>query len=90
MVLDVPINKILTPEIETMLKQHHLKAVGAAIVVETTEIPVVENPAVHIVKDGDTLYKIAKKYGISLVKLIELNNIKTPNLIQIGQIIKLK
>lgn len=42
----------------------------------------------HIVKKGDTLYKISKKYGIPLQKLKELNNLKTAKL-KPGQKIKI-
>lgn len=39
----------------------------------------------HIVKKGDTLYSIAKKYNVSVQHLVSLNGIKNPNLISIGQ-----
>lgn len=45
--------------------------------------------AVYVVKKGDTLSHIAKKYGTTVQKLVELNNIKNPNLIYPGQEIKL-
>ena len=50
------------------------------------------NIVYHIVKRGDTLSKIAKKYGIKDWKeLLKLNpGIKNPNLIFIGQRIRIK
>lgn len=45
--------------------------------------------SVYTVKSGDTLCEIAKKYGTTVQKLVELNNIKNPNLIYPGQEIKL-
>lgn len=39
----------------------------------------------HIVKDGETLGIIAKKYNVTVEKLVELNNIKNPDLIVVGQ-----
>ena len=42
----------------------------------------------HIVKKGDTLYSIAKKYKLSCKRLIEINKIKDPNKIVIGQSLK--
>jgi membrane-bound lytic murein transglycosylase D len=42
----------------------------------------------HIIKKGDTLYSISKKYNINLSKIIDLNNIKNYN-IALGQKIKL-
>ena len=39
----------------------------------------------YIVKRGDTLGRIAKKMGFSVADLAKANNIKNPNLIQVGQ-----
>lgn len=53
----------------------------------------VEQPAndvaVYTVVKGDTLSKIAKKYNVTVNQLVEWNGIKNPNLISIGQKIKL-
>ena len=46
-------------------------------------------PQVHIVQKGDTLYSIAFNYGLSPRELTELNAIHDPNVIQIGQQIRL-
>ena len=43
----------------------------------------------HIVKSGDTLSAIAKNNKTDLKTLTQLNDIKDPNLIQVGQVIKL-
>ncbi len=42
---------------------------------------------IYIVKKGDSLYSIAKKYNMSVAKLIEINNLKS-NVISIGQQLK--
>lgn len=39
----------------------------------------------HTVKNGETLTGIARKYGTTVNKLVELNKIKNPNLIIVGQ-----
>jgi len=39
---------------------------------------------VYIVKSGDTLYGIAKKFGVSVDDLVKANNIKDPNKLSIG------
>lgn len=44
---------------------------------------------VHVVKKGDTLSGIAKKYGTTVRKLVNINGIENPNLILPGQKIKL-
>lgn len=48
------------------------------------EMNVAKNPY-HIVRKGETLSSIASKYGISRTKLIELNKLKSPYKLFIGQ-----
>ena len=45
---------------------------------------------IYIVKSGDTLSGIAKKYKTTVKKLAELNKIKDVNKIYVGQKIKLR
>ena len=44
----------------------------------------------HTVKSGDTLSGIAKKYGTTVKKLCQLNNIKETKILQIGQKIRVR
>lgn len=44
-----------------------------------------QSTPVYIVKSGDTLSQIALNYNTTVNKLVELNNIKNPNLIYPGQ-----
>lgn len=45
---------------------------------------------IHMVKKGDTLYDLSKKYGISLEKLIEANpQLQDPNMLNIGDKVKI-
>lgn len=46
-------------------------------------------PEVHVVKKGDTLYSIAFNYGMDYRELAELNGIQNPDLILIGQEVRL-
>jgi lipoprotein NlpD len=46
-------------------------------------------PEVHVVQKGDTLYSIAFNYGFAYRELAELNGIKDPSVISIGQEIRL-
>lgn len=51
-----------------------------------------QTPKTHTVKSGDTLWSIAKKYlgdGSKYTQLAKLNNISNPNIIKVGQVIKL-
>jgi N-acetylmuramoyl-L-alanine amidase CwlA len=45
---------------------------------------------VYFVKPGDTLSKIAAKYKTTVEKLQQLNGIKNPNLIRVGQKLRIK
>ncbi len=51
--------------------------------------PAKPKETVYTVKAGDTLSGIAAKYGTTYQKLAEYNNIKNPNLIYVGQKIKI-
>lgn len=46
--------------------------------------------SVYVVKKGDYLGKIAKEYNTTVDKLVKINKIKNPDLIKIGQKIKIK
>lgn len=39
----------------------------------------------YVIRKGDSLSKIAKRYGLSTLELSSLNNIKNPNKIRVGQ-----
>lgn len=52
-----------------------------------------DNPDVYVVKAGDTLWSICKKYlgdGQKYSEIAKLNNIKNPNLIYPSQVIRLR
>lgn len=52
--------------------------------------PVKDTKEYYTVVKGDTLTKIANKYNTTINKLVSLNNIKNPNLIYVGQKIRIK
>ena len=44
----------------------------------------------HIVKQGDTLYKISRMYNISVEKILQINHLRETDVISIGQKIRIK
>lgn len=42
------------------------------------------------IQPGDTLGAVAKKFNVSLDQLMRWNNIKDPNLVTVGQQLKIK
>ena len=45
--------------------------------------------SMHIVKRGETLWRIASRYGISVHNLVVRNNLRNPGIIHVGQLISL-
>ena len=43
----------------------------------------------YTVKKGDTLSEIAKQYGTTYQEIAKQNGISNPNLIQVGQVLKI-
>lgn len=43
----------------------------------------------HVVQQGENLYRIALRYGISMSALIAANGITNPNLIYVGQVLRI-
>jgi LysM repeat protein len=56
----------------------------------TTKTTSTTTASTYTVKKNDTLSSIAKKYNTTVAKLVSLNNIKNPNIIKVGQVLKLK
>lgn len=50
---------------------------------ETLSIP----GQVYVVRPRDTLAEIARRFGVGLAELVDLNQIENPNLIEIGQVL---
>lgn len=47
-------------------------------------------PAHHVVQSGDTLSKIAVRYGTTVSALASINRLRDPNVIRRGQVLKLR
>ncbi|MDP4755725.1 MAG: LysM peptidoglycan-binding domain-containing protein, partial [Aquiluna sp.] len=54
-----------------------------------TPEPEVQEPVTYRVQSGDTLWSIARKFGVSSSSIASLNGIRNVNLIKVGQLIKI-
>lgn len=46
-------------------------------------------PDTYTVRSGDTLFEIAERFNTTIAKLVDLNNISNPDLINVGQVLVL-
>ena len=72
------------------IKNPNLIYVGQKIKIPNGSTPTPSTDVIYIVKGGDTLSRIAQRYGTTYQKIAKDNNIKNPNLIYIGQKIVIK
>ena len=56
----------------------------------TSTYSVDKNSRTHKVRSGDSLYGIALKYGTTVSKLCQLNGLKETDILQIGQVLRVK
>ena len=59
---------------------------GQQLVIPIEEITA---PSYYVVRPGDSLFSIAKRYDLNPQELLRLNNLENPNVIYPGQIIRL-
>nr|MBP3258572.1 LysM peptidoglycan-binding domain-containing protein [Bacilli bacterium] len=66
---------------------NNLVSIGQVLVVDEVEAPSL-NYNEYIVGKGDTLYSIARKFGISVNELIQYNNLNS-TVLSVGQVLKI-
>ncbi|MHA8062078.1 LysM peptidoglycan-binding domain-containing protein [Aquirufa beregesia] len=77
--------------VEEMAKNSVEKAsTGIETKAEAKNNAVLKNSTIHQVKAGETLFKIASKYGVSVQKLSEWNKLGKNPKIQVGQKLKIQ
>ena len=57
----------------------------AALLVQVLPAPAYAQSTIHVVQKGETLYSIARRYGVSVEAICEANGIADPSLIYVGQ-----
>lgn len=63
------------------IQNPNLIYVDQKLLITTSDDPNKENEITYTVKKGDTLWKISRRYGVSIEKIASINNIQNPNLI---------
>ncbi|WP_209439930.1 LysM peptidoglycan-binding domain-containing protein [Paenibacillus sonchi] len=87
----VPLQKII--EANPQISNPDVLAVGDKVKIPAATVPVPENNEVyykHTVKQGDTLWKLSKAWGIKLKDMIDANtHLKNPNALLVGEIVNI-
>lgn len=83
----VTLNHLTNPN---LLKIGQMIKIPAATTTPATPKPTPTPVALtYTVKKGDTLYSIAKKYGVTVQDIVTTNKLANANVIKIGQVIKI-
>ncbi|KWX88809.1 hypothetical protein AMQ83_04390, partial [Paenibacillus riograndensis] len=87
----VPLQKII--EANPQISNPDVLAVGDKVKIPAATVPVPENNEVyykHTVKQGDTLWKLSKAWGIKLKDMIDANtHLKNPNALLVGETVNI-
>jgi len=65
----------------------HLDGVAGSAVASAPSATPAAGPRTYTVKSGDTLTKIAARFGVKLSALISANRLPNPNLLRVGQVL---
>ncbi|ULO08698.1 LysM peptidoglycan-binding domain-containing protein [Paenibacillus sp. 19GGS1-52] len=87
----VPLEKII--EANPQISNPNVLAIGDKVKIPSAPVPVPDNSEVyykHTVKQGDTLWKLSKAWGIPLKEMIEANpQLKNPNALMTGEVVNI-
>lgn len=87
---DVPLEQLIS--MNPQLQDPNQIDVGMKIKVPSSSHPQTGHEIVHkhVVKEGDTLWKLSKAWGVPLQEMIEANpQLKNPNVLVIGQVVNI-
>lgn len=59
--------------------------VGRRLLIPTSDAVAVPASSSYIVQPGDSLYRVASRYGTTMRELMRLNDLPNPNLVYVGQ-----
>ena len=66
------------------------KGICTALALSENQKPSTNDEEYYIVKYGDTLWAISKRFNTTVERLVALNNIANRNLINVGQRLRIK
>lgn len=75
--------------LEHIVEVNNINPEDSLIVGQALIIPSPSESKIHKVTKGESLWSIARQYGVSLQELINANQISNPALLSIGQLIKI-
>lgn len=76
--------------IDIIAKINGIRNVNKIYEGQVLSIPPTQETVYYTVKNGDTVTHIAKKYGIMVQDIVKLNGLENPNLIYVGQKLRIK
>jgi morphogenetic protein associated with SpoVID len=87
----VPLQKII--EANPQISNPNVLALGEKVKIPTAPVSVPDNSEVyykHTVKQGDTLWKLSKAWGIPLKDMVDANpQLKNPNALMLGEVVNI-
>ncbi len=81
------VKNLLTKAADKQKAEVKLRSNGETVEVKAGETPKSEQAVTYVVQAGDTLTKIANKFGVTVEAIVKANNIADPNVIHPGQVL---
>ncbi|MFT8832451.1 LysM peptidoglycan-binding domain-containing protein, partial [Liquorilactobacillus ghanensis] len=85
----VSLNNLSNPNVIYVGQVLKLSQAAASGTASTGSSSTSSSAASYTVKSGDTLYGIATSHGTTVANIVSLNNLSNPNVIYVGQVLKL-
>ena len=82
--------EVVSPKQESITKEANVQKSEKTVAPQEKQEQKENQAEYHIVKAGETMYRISVQYKVPLTKLLELNNMKETDVIDIGQKIRVK
>jgi len=82
------INKDLIIKLNNLKDENYIFVGQNLIISESTENLIKQSDLInnfHIVQNGENLTEISNKYNLKIIDLVEINNLKNPDSIKVGQ-----